>query len=209
MIVHQDSPYNSIAEILEHANELTFGNGDPNSTSGFLVPGYYVFAENNVDPRTAFRRTLNSNHETNALTVANGQVDVATFSTDSMKRLEINHPDKADQLKIIWQSPLIPSDPLVWRSDLEQEIKNNLQQFILSYGETAAQREVLEPMNWSGFVASNNDQLLPIRQLELFREHSQISSDNSIDDETKQARLSDIETQLENLNNRIQSLNES
>ncbi len=64
-------------------------------------------------------------------------------------------------------------------------------------------------MNWSGFVASNNDQLLPIRQLELFREHSQISSDNSIDDETKQARLSDIETQLENLNNRIQSLNES
>ncbi len=37
MIVHQDSPYNSIAEILEHANELTFGNGDPNSTSGFLV----------------------------------------------------------------------------------------------------------------------------------------------------------------------------
>ncbi|MDP4557622.1 phosphonate ABC transporter substrate-binding protein [Halomonas meridiana] len=209
MIVHQDSPYNSIAEILEHANELTFGNGDPNSTSGFLVPGYYVFAENNVDPRTAFRRTLNSNHETNALTVANGQVDVATFSTDSMKRLEINHPDKADQLKIIWQSPLIPSDPLVWRSDLEQEIKNKLQQFILSYGETAAQREVLEPMNWSGFVASNNDQLLPIRQLELFREHSQISSDNSIDDETKQARLSDIETQLENLNNRIQSLSES
>ena len=208
MIVNQDSPYSSIDEILENANELTFGNGDPNSTSGFLVPGYYVFAENNVDPRTAFRRTLNSNHETNALTVANGQVDVATFSTDSMKRLEINHPDKAAQLKIIWESPLIPSDPLVWRSDLEQEIKDSLRQFILSYGDTAAQREVLEPMNWSGFAASDNDQLLPIRQLELFRERSQISSDNSLDDEAKKARLSEIDAQLETLNNRIELLEE-
>ena len=38
-------------------------------------------AKNNVDPVKAFKRTLNSSHEVNALAVANKQVDVATFNT--------------------------------------------------------------------------------------------------------------------------------
>ena len=70
--------------MLANAKSLTFGNGDPNSTSGYLVPGYYVFAKNNVDPVKAFKRTLNSSHEVNALAVANKQVDVATFNTEGM-----------------------------------------------------------------------------------------------------------------------------
>ncbi|MCE0732293.1 phosphonate ABC transporter substrate-binding protein [Halomonas sp. G15] len=205
MIVNKSSPYNSVNDILEHASELTFGNGDPNSTSGYLVPGYYVFAKNNVDPKTAFKRTLNSNHETNALTVANGQVDVATFSTDSMKRLEINHPDKAAQLKVIWKSPIIPSDPLVWRSDLDQETKDALRQFILSYGDTPEQKAALEPMSWSGFAASDNDQLLPIRQLELFRQRSLIADDDSLDADDKQSRLAELDAQLELLNQRMEA----
>ena len=36
-----------------------FGNGDPNSTSGFLVPGYYVFAKNNISA-SDFKRTVNA-----------------------------------------------------------------------------------------------------------------------------------------------------
>lgn len=27
-------------------------------------------------------------------------------------------PEKAKELRVIWKSPLIPSDPLVWRKDL-------------------------------------------------------------------------------------------
>ena len=111
MIVHEDSDLHSIEDVLANASDLVFGNGDPNSTSGYLVPGYYVFAQNGVDASSAFKRTLNSNHETNALSVANQQVDVATFNTESMARLEITAPDKAEHLRVVWTSPLIPSDP--------------------------------------------------------------------------------------------------
>src|SRR3546814_1422545 len=92
---------------LKNAKTLTFGNGDPNSTSGFLVPGYYVFAKNNVDAKQIFKRTLNASHEVNALSVANKQVDVATFNTEGMERLQETNPAKAAQLKVIWKSPLI------------------------------------------------------------------------------------------------------
>ncbi len=43
-----------------------------------------MFAKNNVDPVKAFKRTLNSSHEVNALAVASKQVDVATFNTEGM-----------------------------------------------------------------------------------------------------------------------------
>jgi len=51
LIAHKDSPLNSLEDVLKNAGSLAFGNGDPNSTSGFLVPGYYVFAKNNADPK--------------------------------------------------------------------------------------------------------------------------------------------------------------
>ncbi|HCR5716047.1 TPA: phosphate/phosphite/phosphonate ABC transporter substrate-binding protein, partial [Shigella flexneri] len=44
LIVNKDSPINNLNDLLAKRKDLTFGNGDPNSTSGFLVPGYYVFA---------------------------------------------------------------------------------------------------------------------------------------------------------------------
>lgn len=129
LIAHKDSPVNSVEDMLQNAKNLTFGNGDPNSTSGFLVPGYYVFAQNNVEPKEIFKRTLNASHEVNALSVANKQVDVATFNTEGLERLEITNPDKAKELKIVWKSPLIPADPIVWRKNLPEETKKKINDF--------------------------------------------------------------------------------
>lgn len=44
LIANKDSKIDSLEDMLANAKSLTFGNGDPNSTSGYLVPGYYVFA---------------------------------------------------------------------------------------------------------------------------------------------------------------------
>lgn len=63
--MNKDSPINNLNDMLAKRKELTFGNGDPNSTSGFLVHGYYVFAKNNVSA-SDFKRTVNASHETNA-----------------------------------------------------------------------------------------------------------------------------------------------
>ena len=52
LIVHKDSPLNNLNDMFSNAKNLSFGNGDPNSTSGFLVPGFYVFAQNKVDAKS-------------------------------------------------------------------------------------------------------------------------------------------------------------
>ncbi|MCB2609646.1 PhnD/SsuA/transferrin family substrate-binding protein, partial [Listeria monocytogenes] len=77
----------------------------------------------------------------NALAVANKQVDVATFNTEGMERLELTQPEKARQRKVIWKSPLIPGDPLVWRNNLSDEQKNKLRDFFFKYGANAEQKK--------------------------------------------------------------------
>jgi len=212
LIVNKDSPLNNEKDVLAQAKNLTFSNGDPNSTSGFLVPGYYVFAMNQVDPKTIFKRTLNSEHEANALSVANKQVDVATCNSEVLERLEKTNPQKRAQIKVIWTSPLIPSDPLVWRKDLSAEIKEKVRRFILSYGQEGRsnvthEKEVLKALQWSGFHASTNDQLLPIRQLELFKEKSSISGNANIGDADKQAKIKAIDDKLAALGARMKEIN--
>ena len=113
MIVNKDSPINNIDDMLKAAKTLSFSNGDPNSTSGNLVPGFYVFAKNKVDAKTAFKIMRSGNHESNGLAVSAKQVDVATFNSEQFEIMKANAPDKAKEIKIIWTSPLIPSDPLL------------------------------------------------------------------------------------------------
>ena len=203
LIANKDSKIDSLEDMLANAKSLTFGNGDPNSTSGYLVPGYYVFAKNNVDPVKAFKRTLNSSHEVTALAVANKQVDVATFNTEGMERLELTQPEKARQLKVIWKSPLIPGDPLVWRNNLSDEQKNKLRDFFFKYGANAEQKKVLADLQWSKFQPSDDDQLLPIRQLELFKQRTDVANNANLGAEEKAAKLKALDEELAKLEKRM------
>lgn len=201
LIVHKDSPLNSLEDVLKKAADLSFGNGDPNSTSGFLVPGYYVFAKNNLDPKKIFKNMVAANHETNALSVANKQVDVATNNSENLEKLEKTHPDKRALIKVIWTSPLIPSDPLVWRKDLPEPTKTKVRDFIMNYGVKGAkaehEKEVLKTLLWAPFKTSTNDQLLPIRQLELFKSRVKVEGDATLSAEDKTKKLAEIDAKLE------------
>lgn len=207
LVTNKNSKINSVEDMLKHAGELTFGNGDPNSTSGYLVPSYYVFAKNNVDPKKAFKRVLNSNHQTNLLAAATGQVDVATNNTENFRRLELTHPDKVKNIKVIWKSPLIPADPIVWRKNLDEAEKEKIYNFFMTYGiNDAAEKAKLAELQWAPFVASSDDQLIPIRQLVLFKKKVKLENDIQMPAQEKDAKLAEINEQLNILKRRSAAL---
>ena len=206
LIANKDSPINSVEDMLKNAKNLNFGNGDPNSTSGFLVPGYYVFAENNVDANKIFKRSVNGSHEVNALSVANKQVDVATFNTEGMDRLMQTNPEKAKALKVIWKSPLIPADPIVWRKNLPDAAKTKIKAFFDTYGDKPEELKTLNGLAWGKFRPSSNDQLLPIRQLELFKKRSQIAGDSKLGDEDRKKQIANLDAQLSEISTHMKSL---
>ena len=202
LIVHKDSPLNTLDDVLKNGKSLSFGNGDPNSTSGFLVPGYYAFAQNKVDAKSLFKVIRSANHETNALAVANKQVDVATNNSENMDKIKERVPEKFKEIKIIWTSPLIPLDPLVMRKDLPEATKTKLKNFFYNYAKTDAREKevVMKISKLSGFKESSDKQLTPIRQLDLFGQRNKIESDSALADADKKTRLADIDKKLATLN---------
>jgi phosphonate transport system substrate-binding protein len=200
LIAHKDNAkLNSVEDVIKHGKELTFSNGDPNSTSGYLVPGYYVFGLNKIDPKTYFKQTVSANHESNALAVANGQVDFATNNTENMAKIEKNFPDKFKELKVIWKSPLIPSDPIVWRKNLTDGDKAKIKEFFMTYGNTPEEKSVLAGLQWGQFKDSNDNQLIPIRILAQFKNRIAVESDTTLSDADKQAKLAEIDAKLAEL----------
>jgi phosphonate transport system substrate-binding protein len=208
LITHKDSPVKSLQDVVASPGKLTFGNGDPNSTSGFLIPSYYAWAQNSIDVRKHFTRVVSGNHEANMLAVSSRQVDFATGNTEDLERFKKNQPERFEQLRVIWQSPLIPSDPIVWRTDLADPMKQKVKGFFLGYGKPASgksdadvQREmqVLQNLQWSHFRDSSNKQLVPIREVALFRDKLKIESDDKIPADEKAAKLREIDQKLSDL----------
>jgi phosphonate transport system substrate-binding protein len=195
IIVPATSPYADVDALVAAGSQLSFGNGDPLSTTGNLIPNYYLWAPRKIDPRRAFKRVRNANHEVNALAVAAGQVDFATNNTEWLVRLRQRHPEAAAKLRVIWTSPEIPRDPLVYRADLPREMKTRLQAAFLAFGrigpDAEDDRRLLAALadGWGPFLAADNRQLLTLRRFELERDLMMLEAETRLDPEEKAKRL--------------------
>jgi phosphonate transport system substrate-binding protein len=201
LIVHKDSPIKNLDDVLKNGKSLSFGNGDPNSTSGFLVPSFYVFAQNKIDPKSFFKVMRSANHETNALAVANKQVDIATNNSENLEKIQEHQPDKFKDIRIVWTSPLIALDPLVMSKALPDATKTKIKNFFYNYAKTDTREKeiVMKISKLSGFKASSNEQLKPIRQLDLFSKRNKLEGDTSLSDSEKKVKVSEIDQQLASL----------
>jgi phosphonate transport system substrate-binding protein len=209
LIVNKDSPIHSLQDVLNSPGKYTFGNGDPNSTSGFLIPSYYAWAKNHIDINKHFKRVAIGNHQSNMMAVANKQVDVATNNTEDMEKFLRNQPDKASQVREIWRSSLIPGDPLVYRADLPADLKAKIKRFFVTYGTKdagpgwEAQHEHLLKLSYGGVQPSDNRQLLPIRQIMLFRDKIKLQDDANLSADDKAKRIAEIDAKLAELDKQV------
>lgn len=203
LIVRDDSPLQTSEDAVARAKDLVLGIGDPNSTSGFVVPVCHFFGPRGIDPRHGFKLTRTSNHEGNLMAVVAGQVDLATNNTQNFHRFALKFPDRAKRVRILWTSPTIPSDPMVWRRDLAPEDKQAIRAFFVRYGQSGPNREAelasLSPLQIKGFVAADDSYLLPIRRLELLRLRWQTTGDEALDEPARKARLAELDAKLEAL----------
>jgi phosphonate transport system substrate-binding protein len=205
VIVNADSSFEKLDDILKCDKSLDFGIGDPNSTSGFLVPMSYIFAARNIDPKSCFKTVRNANHQANAMAVANRQVSAATNNSEDLLRFGATAPEAREKVKVIWTSPLIPLDPLMWRKDLDPAVKGKLYTSLMSYGhigsdaEIKAARDILANLIWSPFHPSSDDQLLPTRKLEANKDLLKVESDAKLSNDQKAKAIAVIEAQLAKL----------
>lgn len=171
LIVNAKSPL-TLERVLKCNKTLSFGLGDVLSTSGTLAPMTYLFAPRNIRPIDCFKQVRSgSSHQTNLVAVANGQLDAATNNSTSLMLNKQNGGHEADRVRVIWRSPVLPEDPIIWRKDLDPRVKEKLRQFFLTYGqgdspEAARARSYMAKVHVGGFKPADDNHLLPVREME-------------------------------------------
>lgn len=182
--------------VINNTSDLTFAFNDPNSTSGFVVPSYYVFAKNGINPNEAFEELVFAgSHEATAQAIANNQVDVATNNSESMVSIQQGDPAAFENIQIIWTSPVIPSDPVAYRNDLPDCLKDQFKDFFYNYKDAA----VLEPLGWQGFDQAADADWDTVRELDLGQKMMEVENDANLSPEAKQSQLDELNKQLEAL----------
>jgi phosphonate transport system substrate-binding protein len=171
IIVPIESKIKTLDDLLKCDKTLNFGMGDKKSTSGTLAPMTEVFIPRHVKPETCFKTVLTANHASNLFAVAAGQLDAATNNSTAIRLNKDRNDGQADKVRVIWSSPVLPEDPIVWRKDLDPAKKEKIRQFFLTYGqgdspEAAKQRGYLAKLSIGGFKPADASHLLFVRKME-------------------------------------------
>ena len=136
IVVRADSPIQTLADL--RGRSLAWA--DPNSASGFAFPSYYL-RKQGIEIERFFSRTgFAGNHETAVLAVLNGSYDAAaTFWTNEQRGNVPRMVEKGmipeGSMRMIWQTPLIPSSPYVTRTDLPRDLQEAFRDALLSIHE--------------------------------------------------------------------------
>jgi len=123
LLARTDSGINKVEDI---GKKHGFAFTDPASTSGFLVPMWYL-QKKGIDPNRDFKSVVFAgSHAAVQMAVQNGKVAAAGDNLPSYNKLVKKGLVDPKVVKIIWTSPDIPGSPIAVRADLSWEIKYKL-----------------------------------------------------------------------------------
>ncbi|MGJ3265129.1 MAG: phosphonate ABC transporter substrate-binding protein [Salinarimonas sp.] len=144
MYTRADSGITSLEDM--QGNALAYA--DPNSTSGYLVPRFEL-GQAGINDEEYFSRTgFGGGHEQAVVAVLNGQYDAGVtwvsgvgepsegYTRGNLRRMIENGLLDMNDIRIIWESNLIPNGPAVIRKDVPAEVR----QIVVDY--LATQHEV-------------------------------------------------------------------
>lgn len=139
----------TIARFPEDARGLSISFADAGSTSGWLIPHHW-FATQGIDVRSYFRYRDGASHAANVISVASGQVDLATDFDRNFNAMLASGRVRAEQAQIVWRSAPLPNDALAVRHDLDAPTKTAIAAAATAITPELALRVM--PANYTGWV---------------------------------------------------------
>jgi phosphonate transport system substrate-binding protein len=195
LIAHRDSALRSLDDVHRSMGQLSFGDGDPKSTSGHLVPKYFAFAKRGVnEPEKIFRQVRPGSHEANLLAIVRKEVDVATSNSSELDNFRSANPHEAALVRVLWESPDIPESPMVWRAGLAPAARQKIGAFVYGFGaQDAEEKGILWNINKvTAWRKSSNRQLVAVADLEMFNARQRIMNDSALGSQERQRLVDEV-----------------
>jgi phosphonate transport system substrate-binding protein len=162
-------------ETLQDAKGKQFAFGDPNSTSGYLIPSIELPQDLGMPVEDFFGEvTFSGGHEQSIIGVYNGDIDVSISWADGLGNWEDGFNSGAfrkavdaglvdmTELVQVWKSKVIPEGPIVLRKDLPTDVKLKMTGLMASlesmdpecaYGVMAGEVKGIAPIDHSAYTS--------------------------------------------------------
>jgi phosphonate transport system substrate-binding protein len=150
-------PSDSAAESIEDLDGASFAFVDPNSTSGYAAPNFFL-SQAGIDPEAHFGEI-------------NDQFDAAAtyeFTPDNsaVSRLAEREMIEGDEVRKIWTSPLMANPLWVGRTDLPDDLTEAFVTALLEVEQDAPEVwEVLRQGRLSGYARTAHEEYVPIIEM--------------------------------------------
>jgi len=165
LAVRADSDYQSIEDV----KGASFAFADPNSTSGYAVPSYYLATELNTSVNDYFSEVaFSGGHQQSVMALVNGTFDVVAThwrneEAGNIQTMENNGLIEKGLTRIIWTSPVIPNTPVMMLTTLPQALQDEFRTVLMAFPEKDPKgfAEYTRGTS-SGYVAATHDDYLDV-----------------------------------------------
>jgi phosphonate transport system substrate-binding protein len=159
-ITQQDSSINSLADLKGH----TFAFGDVNSTSGHLMPEYFM-REAKVDPAIIAGALYTGGHDATALAVANKKVDAGALDEAVFQKMVTEGKINPSQIRVFYTTP--PFFDYIWvaRKGLDRKLADSFTAAFLKLDASdPAQKNILDLLSATKYVKADDGNYDKLRQ---------------------------------------------
>lgn len=159
-ITQPDSGINSLADL----KGRTFAFGDVNSTSGHLMPEYFM-REAKVDADVIAKAIYTGGHDATALAVANKKVAAGAMDEAVYESMVKAGKLKSEQLKVFYKTP--PYFDYVWvaRKGLDAQLSDAFSNAFLKLNPNdASQKAILDLLSATKYVKADDASYNKLRQ---------------------------------------------
>jgi len=196
LLARADSGIQTLEQALQ-PGKYRYASGSKTSTSGYLLPQHYVYGPRGTTAEALFSSVIYGGHPANLEAIWNKKVDLAINNTTDVQAFAKREPAAEKGLTVLWESPIVPNDVLLFRSGLPAQDKQRFKSLFLSYGQNApAQQELLaRAASISAFVPANVQLLEPVAAFKFATERAAVSSDTKLGEPQRAAKLAELASQ--------------
>ena len=159
-ITQPGSGINSLTDLKRHS----FAFGDVNSTSGHLMPAYYM-REAGVDPGALAKTLYTGGHDATALAVANAKVDAGAMDELVLGSMTKAGKIKTSQLKVFYTTPAFFDYVWAARKGLDQKWSDGFATAFLKLDPSNPENKILlDLLNATKYVRAEDANYDKLRQ---------------------------------------------
>jgi len=159
-ITQPDSAIRSLADLKGHS----FAFGDVNSTSGHLMPAYFM-RQQGVEQGVIDKAIYTGGHDATALAVANKKVDAGAMDEQVFARMSKEGKLSESQVRVFYTTP--PFFDYVWaaRHGLDHRVADAFTNAMLKLNQAGPEQQpILQLLNASKYVRAVDANYDPLRQ---------------------------------------------